>query len=116
MELYEEIVLLNHFCKSKWVIENVISYYKPLIKPYEVDRHYFWSNFVIPKTKFKPKTLTITNARESTRRNKKEHIETLQKYHGIKSDNLQALKNCVNPKLGLHIFNCAFKLEQTKIL
>ena len=115
MKLYEEIVLLNHFCKAKWIIENVISYYKPLIKPYEVDRHYFWSNFIIPKTKFKPKTLTVTNTRESTRRSKDEHKVSLQKYHCINSDNLQALKNCVNPELGLYIYKCAFKNIQEKL-
>ena len=34
MELYEEIIFLKHFFKGKWVVENTISYYEPLIKPY----------------------------------------------------------------------------------
>jgi len=108
-------LLLNCFYEGKWVVENVKTYYTPLLKPFEVDRHYFWSNFPIPNHKFKPKNLTVTNTRESTRRNKKEHIESLQKYHNIKSDNLQALSNCVNPKLGLYVYNCAFRLKQEKI-
>ncbi len=33
MKLYEEILLLNHFFKGKWVVENVKPYYEPLIKP-----------------------------------------------------------------------------------
>jgi len=115
IKLYEEIIFLTHFSKCKWIVENVISYYKPLIKPYEVDRHYFWSNFVIPKTRFKPKSLTITNSRQSTRRNKNVHIDSLQRYHGIYSNNLQALMNCVNPQLGLYVYNCAFKTIQEKI-
>ena len=28
---------------------------------------------------------------------------------------VQILRNCVHPKLGLHIFNCAFKEKQTTI-
>ena len=47
MKLYEEVLLLQHYFKGKWVIENVISFYKPLIKPQELQRHYFWSNFLI---------------------------------------------------------------------
>ena len=115
MELYQEILLLNYFCKNKWVIENVKSYYVPLVKPFEVDRHYFWSNFFIHNRNFKPKSLTVTNSRESTRRNKNEHKAMLEKYHGLKSDNVQALKNCVNPKLGLYVFDCAFERKQTLV-
>ncbi len=35
MELYEEVIFLKYWFKGKWVVENVISYYKPLIPPYE---------------------------------------------------------------------------------
>jgi len=42
-------------------------------------------------------------------------MNTLQQYHGFNSDNLQALKNCVNPKLGLYVYECAFRLKQEKI-
>lgn len=33
MALYQEILFLKHFFKGKWVVENVIPYYEPLIKP-----------------------------------------------------------------------------------
>lgn len=116
MKLYQEILLLNNFCKKKWVVENVKSYYTPLLKPFEVDRHYFWSNFIIPFTKFKPVTLSVTNAKSVTRRASTKHRESLEKYHGIKSNNTQALVNCVNPKLGLYVWNCAFNMKQEKII
>ena len=45
MALYQEIIFLKHWFKGKWVVENVKSYYDPLCKPTEVERHYFWSNF-----------------------------------------------------------------------
>jgi len=48
MTLYQEIIFLRHFFKGKWVVENVIPYYKTLIRPTaEIDRHLFWSNFDI---------------------------------------------------------------------
>jgi len=47
MKLYEEIILLKTFFKGKFIVENVKGYYKPLIKPKENRRHYFWSNFHI---------------------------------------------------------------------
>ena len=40
------------FFKGKFIIENVKSYYEPLIKPQISGRHYFWANFKIPMLKF----------------------------------------------------------------
>ena len=48
MDLYEEIIFLKHFSKCKYVIENVIPYYEPLIPAQKIGRHLFWSNFIIP--------------------------------------------------------------------
>jgi len=45
MILYQEILFLQHYFKGKYCVENVISYYEPLIKPQELSSHYFWSNF-----------------------------------------------------------------------
>ena len=47
MILYEEIIFLQNYFKGKWVVENVISYYEPLIKPQIVGKHYYWANFII---------------------------------------------------------------------
>ena len=47
MKLYEEIIHLRHWFKGRWAVENVISYYDPLIQPFEINNHYFWSNFYI---------------------------------------------------------------------
>ena len=50
MKLYQEIILLKHYFKGKWVVENVIPYYEPLIPAQKIDRHLYWSNFIITKT------------------------------------------------------------------
>ena len=105
MKLYEEIVLLKHWFKGKWVIENVVSYYIPLIKPFRFDSHYFWSNFHIGNS-------------EDSKRYIREH---LCDFNHLLDDDLKKLKiknkeqiinNMVNSKTGLHIFNCAFKEKQ----
>jgi DNA (cytosine-5)-methyltransferase 1 len=97
MSLYQEIIFLMHHFKGKWVVENVISYYDPLIKPQEVNRHYFWSNFIISKIK-KKDTIFGKNI---------ENFNLDSNYNHVK-----VLRNMVNPKLGNHIFNCAFKNKQ----
>ena len=48
MTLYQIILFLQYHGKAKWVIENVIPYYDPLIKAdAQIDRHLYWSNFKI---------------------------------------------------------------------
>ena len=48
MMLYQEIIFLDNWFKGKWVVENVIPYYTPLIPPKaKVDRHLWWANFNI---------------------------------------------------------------------
>ena len=115
MKLYEEIIFLKQFCKSKWVVENVRSYYKPLIKPLEVSRHYFWSNFHISNANgFQHKGDII----------KRGHARELQKIFGVDITGYEIkgrrkdaiLRSYINPKLGKHIFDCAFRLEQKTIL
>jgi DNA (cytosine-5)-methyltransferase 1 len=48
MSLYEEILFLQHHFSGKYVVENVIPYYEPLIKAQERDRHLYWTNINLP--------------------------------------------------------------------
>jgi len=48
MKLYQEIIFLEHFFKGMFCVENVISYYNPLIEPKKRKRHYYWTNFNLP--------------------------------------------------------------------
>tara|TARA_B110000977_G_scaffold82300_1_gene109928 strand:+ start:379 stop:1050 length:672 start_codon:yes stop_codon:yes gene_type:complete len=48
MKLYQEIILLKHFFKGKYCIENVIPFYEPLIVAKKRDRHLYWTNFNLP--------------------------------------------------------------------
>ena len=48
MKLYEEVIFLQHFFHGKYVVENVIPYYEPLIAGQKRGRHIYWANFQIP--------------------------------------------------------------------
>ena len=100
MSLYQEIIFLKYFAKKKpkWVVENVKGYYEPLIYPYEVGRHYMWSNFMIPNDFIGDIDIGRLNGTPEQRRRIR--------------NNSQIERNMVNPKIGLHVFECAFKEKQ----
>ena len=105
MKLYQEIIFLKHFFKGKFVVENVISYYEPLIKPAISNNHFFWSNFNIPI--FEHKSRDIRN-RDLT--NKEEMLGfDLSMFPITKNKQRQLLNNCVLPELGNAIFEEAKK-------
>ena len=50
MMLYQEIIFLQHHCKGRFCVENVIPYYEPLLEPQKRGRHLYWANFVLPNS------------------------------------------------------------------
>jgi len=114
MKLYEEIFFLKYYFDGKWIVENVKSYYEPLIKPLKVDRHYFWSNFHIPEIKIKNKNImrkTFSELNEAFGFD----IDT-NDLNNVNVDKRTVIRNCIEPELGKHIFDCAFKLKQEKLI
>ena len=101
MKLYEEIIFLQTHAKCKWIVENVKPYYNLLIPATQIQRHLFWSNF-----KLHPITIPKDNIRKA-------QIPDLQKKYGFDlsefkiKNKRQVLRNCVEPKLGLHILKCS---------
>ena len=122
--LYEEIVFLRQWFKGKFVIENVYPYYFDILawKPSIINRHCFWTNFVIGSEKLKYNVFNTLNARHNTRENIDKQLKKLLKLYQFddfiapRTLKIQVLRNCVNPKLGLHIFNSAFKEIQEKLI
>jgi len=111
MALYEEILFLTHFFKGAWVVENVVPYYAPLIRPTKVvGRHVFWSNFDFEAEDVKRPANFIKMANLAGKK-------ALQDWLGIHYDEniyyagnhcpAQVLRNCVHPDLGLQIFMAA---------
>ena len=107
MSFYQQVIFLKSWFKGKWVVENVIPYYVYLIKPsFILGRHPFWSNFNVIKKEFKNIDVSRSTAEE------------LSEYLGMPIPRIKArllLRNCVEPKMGLYIFECAFKDKQTKL-
>jgi DNA (cytosine-5)-methyltransferase 1 len=103
MALYEEIIFLRHFYYGKWVVENVIPYYKPLIAPQLIDRHAFWANFIIPKKVIGE--LVRNDKGNGIKAKQTQRNIFVKNWHSYKGDKRPVLNNCVYPELGLHIFN-----------
>ena len=111
MRLYSLIVFLQRFFKGKWVVENVIPHYQPLIKPEAIiDRHYFWSNFPLenkrydkPTGNFKDLKLPILCKCLDVDLNL---IETLPSRNERNHDNKRnVLRNCVLPEVGKYVLD-----------
>lgn len=112
MKLYEEILFLEGYFKGKWVVENVIAWYDPLIPPQVLQRHYFWTNFIITDINIPADKLNITGKYKNDDKNTKEQIKNLEEslgfdLGGYKGDKSLYLRNCVNPYLGKHILELA---------
>lgn len=109
MRLYEEILFLQQYTKGKeikFVVENVKSWYEPLIQPQYVGRHSFWANFEIPKIEIKTND-TGNNKGVTLQKKMDAKGFFITDWNGYIGDKRTLLNNCVEPKLGLHIFNCA---------
>nr|WP_319401845.1 DNA cytosine methyltransferase [uncultured Carboxylicivirga sp.] len=105
MKLYEEIIWLQHFFKGKWVVENVKPYYKPLVEPTAVlGRHCFWSNFSIGN--YEPPAMgNFIQAHEDDIKKwlGLEFSAERKRAEGFRLD--QAIRNCVHPELGRHVYS-----------
>ena len=115
MKLYEEIILLQKWFKGKYVVENVMSYYEPLIQPQISGKHYFWSNFDIP--------IFSSSSRKNVRNNKgstlKKKMEDkgliIENFYNYKGDKRTLLNNAIEGELGLAILESSQQEKQLNI-
>jgi DNA (cytosine-5)-methyltransferase 1 len=105
MQLYEEILLLKHYYKGKWVVENVIPFYTPLIEAQKIARHLYWSNIDLD-----------VNVEVKSMSHIQNSIKLLEDYIGLyirkyryKGDKRVLLRNCVEPEIGKQILSCALE-------
>jgi len=92
MKLYEEILLLDHHFKGKYVVENVIPYYQPLLKPKKRGRHLYWTNFNLPND--------LNDRRFSISQTKNE-LNALSEFHNYNFSNYKGEQNKV--KIGRNL-------------
>lgn len=106
LKLYEEIIFLKHFYKGKFVVENVISYYEPLIKPVKNSRHFYWSNFTIPNDLPNRKNPAVGNVTDELNKLESYHEIDLKNYNG-KQSKIKIARNLVDYESGKAIFKTA---------
>ena len=110
MSLYEEILFLNNFFEGKYVVENVIPYYQPLIPAYKRGRHLYWTNFRLPN---------ILSNRKVNIGSGKNEFQLLCKFHNIdlstykgKQRKLKISRNLVDHEAGKTILDTVLGIQQ----
>lgn len=109
MKLYEEILFLQHYFKGKFVIENVIPFYEPLIPATKRGRHLYWTNFNLP------------NFKERDAKIREWQLPQLEKHHNIdlsgykgKQNKRKIGRNLVDYEAGKTIFETFLGIEKKK--
>lgn len=113
MRLYQEILFLQGYYKGLYCVENVMSWYDPLIRPQLVGRHYLWANFFITDKQIPATKIGVLGATQDYWI--KRYGFDISKYElsGLRKDKIY--KNCVDPNLGKHILDCAKGATQSKL-
>lgn len=105
MKLYQEILLLDYHFKGKYVVENVIPYYKPLLNPQKRGRHLYWCNFKIPLD-LKDRTANVCQGKDELKRLCDFHEYDFYKYKG-KQRTDKIARNMVDFNAGKTILDAA---------
>ena len=105
MKLYQEILLLNYHFKGKYVVENVIPYYDPLLHPKKRGRHLYWTNFNLPSD-LGDRRFAISSAKNEVNGLCKFHDYNFRKYKG-KQPIIKIARNLVDYEAGKTILETA---------
>jgi DNA (cytosine-5)-methyltransferase 1 len=115
MKLYEEILLLEHYFKGKYVVENVIPFYEPLVIAKKRGRHLYWTNFNLPNS-LNERKYRISGNKENPN---KDELKKLCEFHKIdlktytgKQSNLKIARNLVDYEAGKTILETVFGIQK----
>jgi len=113
MKLYEEIILLetvakgkNPRFKGKYVVENVIPYYQPLIYAQKRNRHLYWTNFNLPNVLSERKNPELGHVKKELNELCAFHDYDFRKYKG-KQSVVKIARNLVDYVAGKTILDTA---------
>lgn len=122
MTLYEEIILLQHYFKGKYVVENVTPYYEPLIHAQKKGRHLYWANFTLPfDLKERKLDGILCEMKNELKTLCSFHDYDFNKYNGEQSK-IKIARNLVDYEAGRTIFETALgiirksNIKQTELL
>lgn len=109
LKLYEEILFLQHYYKSgKFVVENVIPYYEPLILAQKRGRHLYWTNFQLPND-LKDRRVQVGAGADELNRLCEFHNYDFRKYKGTQSV-IKMARNLVDYEAGKTILETALNI------
>jgi len=117
MKLYQEILFLQHYYRTgKYVVENVIPYYEPLIPAQKRDRHLYWSNFNLPK-KLSSRDIggIVSQAKDELKQLCKIHEIDISSYNGEQSM-IKVARNLVDYEAGRTIFATALNIHRKSMV
>ena len=113
LKLYEEILFLQHYYKTgKYVVENVIPYYEPLIQAQKRGRHLYWTNFKLPND-IGDRRFSISQTKNELQELCKFHEIDLSTYKGNQSL-VKIGRNLVDFEAGKTIFDIARNIDYNK--
>ena len=108
MKLYQEILFLDHYFHGKYVVENVIPYYEPLIQAKKRGRHLYWCNFPLASN-LNDRRFKISQTKNELKELYKFHKIDLSNYTG-KQSKVKIGRNLVDYEAGNTILNCAMDI------
>tara|TARA_R100000734_G_C3302607_1_gene93138 strand:+ start:129 stop:767 length:639 start_codon:yes stop_codon:yes gene_type:complete len=114
MKLYQEILLLDYHFKGKYVVENVIPYYQPMLNPKKRGRHLYWTNFNLPSD-LGDRKFSISQTKNEVDELCKFHDYNFRKYKGEQSVTKIA-RNLVDYEAGKTILDTAMGILQKRDL
>ena len=112
MKLYQEIILLQHHFKGKYVVENVIPYYKPIIPAQKRGRHLYWSNFNLPNV-LSERKVKISSGKNEINKLCTYHNYNFHNYKGAQRKEKIA-RNLVDYEAGRTIFETVVNIITNK--
>ena len=112
MKLYEEILFLQNYFEGKYVVENVIPYYEPLIQAQKRGRHLYWTNYTLP-TDIKERKVQIGSGKDEVNKLCIFHDYDFRKYKGEQRVDKMA-RNLVDYEAGRTIFETALGIIKKK--
>lgn len=114
MKLYEEIIFLDSYFKGKYVVENVIPFYEPLIPAKKRGRHLYWTNFNLP-TSLNERPQPKRFIESGSKPNEIFHKIDLSSYKGTQRKDKIAC-NLVDYEAGKTIFETAVGIVKKSII
>jgi len=111
MKLYEEILFLEHYFRGgKYIVENVIPYYEPLIQAKKRGRHLYWTNFNLP-TDLGDRRVQIGAGKNELKKLCEFHNIDISSYKG-KQSMIKIARNLVDYEAGKTIFQTLLGIER----